>query len=67
MAQQTPYSDKRFLILDDQAEMRSSLRSQVGSLGCEQVTTAASVRDALQKLDRGLGARRPAETQRQQR
>ncbi len=53
MAQQTPYSDKRFLILDDQAEMRSSLRSQVGSLGCEQVTTAASVRDALQKLSVG--------------
>lgn len=53
MPQQTPYADKRFLILDDQAEMRSSLRSQVGSLGCERVATASSVRDALQKLSVG--------------
>lgn len=46
----TPYSDKSVLILDDQAEMRSSLRSQVGSLGCERVAVSSTVKDALEQF-----------------
>jgi CheY-like chemotaxis protein len=50
MAIQTPYRDKRVLILDDQPEMRSSLRAQVGSLGCENVSVSGNVKDALEQF-----------------
>lgn len=42
------YADKKVLILDDLPEMRSSLRSQVGSLGCDKVSVAGNVKDALE-------------------
>jgi len=42
------YTNKRFLILDDLPEMRSSLRSQIGSLGCENVAVSGTVKDALE-------------------
>lgn len=50
MAFYTSYSDKRFLILDDMPEVRSTLRSQVGSLGCENVVLCSTVKDALESL-----------------
>lgn len=50
MAIQTSCSDKNILILDDLPEMRSSLRSQVGSLGCENVSVSSTVKDALEQL-----------------
>ena len=50
MSIQTPYSDKSILILDDMPEMRSSLRSQVGSLGCNDIAVSANVKDALEQL-----------------
>ena len=50
MATLTPYSNKRVLILDDMPEMRSSMRSQVGSLGCEQIVVSSSVKDALEQF-----------------
>lgn len=50
MAIQTSYSDKSILILDDLPEMRTSLRSQVGSMGCENVTLSSTVKDALERL-----------------
>ncbi len=46
MAIISPYRNKRILIIDDVAEMRSSIRSQVSSLGVEQTSVAATVRDA---------------------
>ncbi|NTV10607.1 MAG: tetratricopeptide repeat protein [Zoogloea sp.] len=49
----TSYSSKRFLIVDDLPEMRSSLRSQVASLGCESVAVVANVRSALEQLASG--------------
>lgn len=52
MAVLTPYSDKSVLILDDLPEMRSSLRSQVGALGCENVSVCATVKDALEMVRR---------------
>lgn len=42
------YTNKRFLILDDLPEMRSSLRSQIGSLGCENIAVSGTVKDALE-------------------
>lgn len=50
MATLTPYSNKSVLILDDVPEMRSSLRSQVGSLGCERVAVSSNVKDALEQF-----------------
>lgn len=50
MAIISPYRNKRILIIDDVAEMRSSIRSQVSSLGVEQTSVAATVRDALDLL-----------------
>lgn len=50
MAIRTPFSDKRVLILDDLPEMRSTLRSQVGSLGCEQIAVSSNVKDSLEQL-----------------
>lgn len=50
MSIQTPCSDKSILILDDLPEMRSSLRSQVGSLGCEDIAVSSTVKDALEQL-----------------
>lgn len=50
MATLTPYSNKSILILDDLPEMRSSLRSQVGSLGCERVAVSSNVKDALEQF-----------------
>ncbi len=50
MALYTSYSDKRILILDDIPEVRASLRNQVGSLGCENVSVSGTVKDALEQL-----------------
>ena len=50
MAIVSPYSNKRLLIIDDMPEMRSSMRSQVGSLGMDNTSLAGSVRDALEFL-----------------
>jgi len=50
MAIRTPFSDKRVLILDDLPEMRSTLRSQVGSLGCEQIAVSSNVKDSLEQI-----------------
>lgn len=50
MASYTSYSDKSILILDDIPEVRSSLRNQVGSLGCEHVAVSGTVKDALEQL-----------------
>lgn len=46
----TPYSTKSILILDDMPEMRSSLRAQVASLGCERVAVSSNVKDALEQF-----------------
>ncbi|MFZ2266654.1 MAG: response regulator [Azonexus sp.] len=53
MAIRTPFSDKSVLILDDLPEMRSTLRSQVGSLGCEQIAVSSNVKDSLEQLKAG--------------
>lgn len=50
MALLTPYRDKSVLIVDDLPEMRTSLRTQVGTLGCEQVVAVGTVKDALEQL-----------------
>ncbi|MEF8714357.1 MAG: tetratricopeptide repeat protein [Accumulibacter sp.] len=50
MAILSPYRNKRILIIDDVAEMRSSIRSQVSSLGVEQTSVAGTIRDALEML-----------------
>ena len=50
MAILTPYRDKSVLILDDMPEMRSSLRMQVGSLGCERIAVSSNVKDALEQF-----------------
>lgn len=50
MALQTSYSDKRLLIIDDMPDMRSTLRSQIGSLSIEKVGVAGNIRDALDLL-----------------
>lgn len=50
MAIHSPYSDKSILILDDLPEMRSSLRTQVGTLGCEKVAVSSNVKDALEQF-----------------
>lgn len=50
MATLTSYSDKQALILDDLPDMRSSLRSQLASLGCDKVAVCGTVRDALDHL-----------------
>lgn len=44
------YQNKRLLIIDDMPEMRSSMRSQVASLGMDQTSMAGNVRDALDQL-----------------
>lgn len=43
----TNYGNKKILILDDMPEMRSSLRAQLSTLGCEKVTVSGNVKDAL--------------------
>ena len=48
MAIVSPYSNTSVLILDDLPEMRSSLRSQLASLGCEKVSVSGNVKDALE-------------------
>ena len=50
MATYTSYADKRILILDDMPEVRTALRNQVGSLGCENVAVSGTVKDALEQL-----------------
>ena len=47
------YSDKRMLIVDDIADMRTALRGQVGSLAIEHVAVAGTIRDALEILQHG--------------
>lgn len=44
-----PYSNTNVLILDDLPEMRSSLRSQLATLGCEKVFVSGNVKDALEQ------------------
>jgi CheY-like chemotaxis protein len=50
MANLVSYSDKRVLIIDDMPEMRSTLRSQIGSLAIDKVGMAGNIRDALDQL-----------------
>ena len=50
MANLTSYSDKRLLIIDDMPDMRSTLRSQIGSLAIDKVAMAGNVREALDHL-----------------
>ncbi len=50
MAIPTSYRDKQLLIIDDMADMRSSLRSQIASLDIQKVSIAANVRDALELI-----------------
>ncbi len=50
MATPTSYTNKSVLILDDMPEMRSSLRSQVGSLGFENITLSSNVKEALDRF-----------------
>jgi tetratricopeptide (TPR) repeat protein len=47
MAAPIIYRDKQLLIIDDMADMRSSLRSQIASLDIQKVSIASNVRDAL--------------------
>ncbi len=47
------YSDKRMLIVDDVADMRTALRGQVRSLAIEHVAVAGTIRDALEILQQG--------------
>ena len=49
MAIISPFSNTNVLILDDLPEMRSSLRSQLASLGCEKVSVSGTVKDALEQ------------------
>ena len=44
------YRDKRVLIIDDLADMRNSLRSQMSALEITQVNVVATVREALDLL-----------------
>jgi CheY-like chemotaxis protein/predicted Zn-dependent protease len=53
MAIITSYSNKKFLILDDMPDMRSALRTQVGSIGCQNVAVSGNVKDALEQLQKG--------------
>lgn len=46
------YRDKSILILDDLPEMRSSLRTQVGTLGCDRVAVSGTVKDALEQFQK---------------
>jgi tetratricopeptide (TPR) repeat protein len=50
MALLTTYSDKKLLILDDLPEMRTSLRSQSGTLGFEKIVMCGTVRDAIEAI-----------------
>lgn len=50
MALVTSFQKTRVLILDDMPEARTSLRTLVGTLGCERVVVTASVRDALEQF-----------------
>ncbi len=50
MALVTPFKNTSVLILDDLPEARTSLRTLVGSLGCESVAVAGNVRDALEQV-----------------
>jgi tetratricopeptide (TPR) repeat protein len=50
MANPPSYSDKRLLIIDDIPDMRSTLRSQIGSLAIDKVAMAGNVREALDHL-----------------
>lgn len=44
------FSNVNVLILDDLPEMRSSLRSQLGSLGYDNVAVSGTVKDALEQF-----------------
>lgn len=50
MALLTSYSDKKLLIIDDMPEMRTSLRSQAGTLGFEKIVMCSNVRDAIDAI-----------------
>ena len=50
MALVTPFKNTSVLILDDLPEARTSLRTLVGSLGCERVAVSGNVRDALEQV-----------------
>lgn len=51
MINPSEHAQKRFLIVDDLPEMRSALRTQLGSLGYNDVAIADSVRMALEHLE----------------
>ena len=50
MALVTPFKNKSVLILDDMPEARTSMRAQLGSLGCERIAVTATVKDALEQF-----------------
>lgn len=52
MAITSNLSNKHFLVLDDQPEMRSSLRTQIGSLGCSNVVVCANVKLAIEQFEK---------------
>lgn len=45
-----PYHKKQVLIIEDLAEMRSSLKSMLGNMGVQHVETIGNGEDALEKL-----------------
>ncbi|MDO9596636.1 MAG: tetratricopeptide repeat protein [Azoarcus sp.] len=53
MASVNTYDNKKFLIVDDLPEMRSSLRTQLASLGYSNVAISSNVRTALDHLEQG--------------
>jgi DNA-binding response OmpR family regulator len=46
----TSFGSKKILIVDDMPEMRTALRNQVGSLGCENVAVCGTVKEALERF-----------------
>lgn len=50
MALVTNFLNKSVLILDDMPEARTSMRSLVGSLGCERIAVSGTVKDALEQF-----------------
>jgi tetratricopeptide (TPR) repeat protein len=53
MSREHAANQRRFLIIDDLADMRSALRSQLGTLGYNDVALADGVRSALEHLAQG--------------
>ena len=51
MASLSAHENKKFLIVDDMPEMRSSLRSQLASLGHSRVAISSNVKTAVAQLE----------------